>query len=106
MIVNAWYWAWEAIGPFETEEAAWEYVRWDAEDEGEDETPDGVHVLKLAPPFRGEGGSGVREPRHPAPLDSPAQRRPSYAETLQEQAGAGLPLGTFWPPGDPRRTQG
>lgn len=33
-------------------------------------------------------------------------RRPSYQETLQQQAGEGLPMGQYWPPGDPRRHQG
>jgi len=33
-------------------------------------------------------------------------QRPSYRETLQDQAGRGLPMGQYYPPGDPRRTQG
>lgn len=36
---------------------------------------------------------------------SPAERL-SYNDVLQIQAGAGLPRGQYYPPGDPRRTQG
>ena len=53
---------------------------------------------------RGLLGSDLpaRDPRHaPERWD-----RPSYRETLQGQAGNGLPMGQYWPPGDPRRTQG